>query len=85
MKVCLLFLGGQRAGPGDVRVETVCALEREHPSGIFEWQGAGFVELLELLGCQFEVGCGDVVGKLVRAFGTDDDGGDDWLCEQPCE
>jgi hypothetical protein len=36
-------------------------LEREHPARIFGWQGAHFVEMLDLIFCELEVQGGEVV------------------------
>ena len=68
------------AGAGDVG-EAVGALEGEHPAGVFGWQGADFVELLEFVGGEFEVDGGEVVVELVEALGADDDRGDEGLGE----
>src|SRR5271168_3231179 len=65
--------------------EAVDALEGKHPAGVFGWQGADLVELLEFVGGELEVDRGEVVFELVEAFGSDDDGGDDGLCQQPRE
>src|SRR5580704_14394238 len=65
--------------------DTVGALEWKHPAWVFGREGADFVELLELVFGELEFDGGDVVLELVDAFGSDDDGGDDRLGEQPGE
>src|SRR5258708_10884020 len=66
-------------------LEAVGALEGEHPAGVLGRQGAYLVELLDLVSGEVEVHGSDVVLGLVEALGSDDDGGDDGLREQPCE
>ena len=82
--MALLCVGHARDGAG-YGFDAVGALEGKHPAGVFGWEGADFVELLEFVGGEFEVDGGDVVFELVEAFGSDDDGGDDGFGEQPGE
>jgi hypothetical protein len=79
-RLLLLCIGDARDGAG-YGFDAVGALEGEHPAGVFGWEGADFVELLEFVGRELEVDGGDVVFELVETFGSDDDGGDEGLCE----
>ena len=59
------------------RVQTICALEWQHPAGVFGRESAYFVQLSDLVCGELEIDRSDVVLKLVQALGSNDDGGDD--------
>ena len=49
-------------------LQTIGALEGQHPAGIFGRKNAGVIQLLEFGGGEGELDCGKVILKLIEAL-----------------
>jgi hypothetical protein len=63
--------------------KTISVLERNHPAGIFRWEGAYLIEFLYLFLVKLKIDGRQVLLQLVDPLGAYDDGGDKRFGENP--